>query len=107
LDFCVQCGICKKSGNYFMPGETMIYVPNSSPFVSKHHTNWRMKAMQRMDTRDERDLFFSFPMSIGRKDFEILREKLAHLVREATQLCRDSDPEEIACLNIDLFELKP
>lgn len=106
LDFLVQSGVCERKGAQFTPGQTMIYVPNNSPFVTKHHTNWRMRGMQKMETREDLELFFSFPMSIGKKDFTLIRERLAHLIKEATTICRDTTPEEVACLNIDFFVVR-
>lgn len=105
LDFLVRAGICEKFRDHYKPGKTMVYVPNSSPHVVKHHTNWRIKAIQKMDKRKEKELFFTFPMSIGSKDFDIAREKIAAVIKEITQLCRDSEPTEVACLNIDLFQI--
>ena len=51
-------------------------------------------------------MFFTFPMSISAKDFDVVREKLAHTIKEISQTCRDTDPEQVACLNIDFFEVK-
>ena len=106
LDFLLQAGVCEKRSELFVPGKTMIYVPNVSPFVLKHHMNWRMRAMQKMDTREDRELYFSFPMSIAKNDFDLVREKLANLIKEITEICRASNPEEVACLNIDFFGVK-
>lgn len=103
LHFLVSVGICKEANGTFMLGDVHIHVPNESPFVVKHHTNWRMKAIQKMDSRTKEELFFTSPMSISKKDFEILREKLNLAIKEVVNVAKDSPAEEIVCLNIDFF----
>lgn len=72
-------------------------------FVVKHHTNWRMKAIQKMDTRAKEELYFTAPMSIAKKDFELIREKLNVALKDIVDIAKESAAEEVVCLNIDFF----
>lgn len=103
MQFLVSVGICKESKGLFMLGETHVHVPNESPFVVKHHTSWRMKAVQKMDSRTTEELFFTSPMSIARKDFDAIREKINFVIKEIVDIAKESKAEEIVCLNIDFF----
>lgn len=103
LSFLVQTGICESRDGYYSMGKTVVYVPNSSPFVVKHHTNWRIRAITKMDSRENTELFYSSPMSMSRKDFARVRELLARVIQESLEICKHSDPEDVVCLNIDLF----
>jgi len=103
LSFLVKTGICDFADNKYKMGRAMVYVPNESPFVVKHHTNWRMKAIQKMDSREERELFFSLPMSISMADFDQIRELLAKTIQKSLAICKDSPAEDVVCLNIDFF----
>lgn len=106
LSFLTQVGLCKEeSGKYFL-GESHVHVPNESPFVVKHHTNWRMKAIQKMDSRDSEELFFTAPMSIAKNDFNIVREKINVALKEIVEVAKESPAEEVVCLNIDFFRIK-
>lgn len=105
LYFLLQTGLCTEKNDVFSPGETHVHVPNESPFVMKHHTNWRIKAIQRMDNRENKELFFSAPMSLGKKEFEIIREKMNNIIKEVVEVVKDSDAEEVVCLNIDFFKV--
>ena len=69
LSFLVQTGICNESKGFYSIGEVHVHVPNESPFVVKHHLNWRMKAIQKMDIREANELFFTSPLSQSKKDF--------------------------------------
>lgn len=103
LSFLVQTGICEKQNERYLMGKAVIYVPNNSLFVIKHHTNWRIRAMQKIDSREETELFFTSPMSLARKDFEKIREILAKAIQKSLEICKDSAAEEVVCLNIDFF----
>ncbi|MGZ3696413.1 MAG: TIGR02147 family protein, partial [Bdellovibrionota bacterium] len=103
LTFLLRTGICVTSGNLYQMGKAVVYLSNDSPLVVKHHTNWRIRAMQKMDTRENTELFFTSPMSISTADFARVREVLAKAIEEAQAICRDSKSEEVVNLNIDLF----
>ena len=104
LSFLVQTGICEKKAARFCMGKAVVYVPNDSPFVVKHHTNWRMRAIQKMDQRSDEEMFFSSPMSISKSDFPRIREIFAKAIQQTLQICQTSPAEEIVCLNIDFFK---
>lgn len=104
LSFLVETGLCvEKNGSYSM-GETHVHVPDDSPFVVKHHMNWRVKAIQQMDSRKLEELFFTCPMALSKDDFKKIREKLNKLIKEAIDLAKASPAEEVICLNIDFFQ---
>ncbi len=104
LGFLVGTGLCAEKHGYYSMGEVHIHVPNESPFVVKHHLNWRMKAVQKMDTREPSELFFTSPMSLSVDDFAKIRERLNKLVKEAVDIAKNSNSQEVVCLNIDFFK---
>ncbi|MGE3757717.1 MAG: TIGR02147 family protein [Pseudobdellovibrionaceae bacterium] len=104
LTFLTQTGLCNEKLGLYSIGDTHVHVPNESPFVGKHHTNWRIKAIQKMDTREPNELFFTGPMSIAKKDFEVLRENLNKLIEGVVETAQTSKAEDVFCLNIDLFK---
>lgn len=106
MQFLTEVGLCYEKNGYFLMGETHVHVDNDSPFVLKHHTNWRIKALQDMSTRSERDLFFTGPMSISKKDFDQIRESITKLIKDIVEKAKKSSSEELVCLNIDFFENK-
>jgi uncharacterized protein (TIGR02147 family) len=106
LRFLVETGVCYEADGVFKMGKVHVHVANESPFVLKHHSNWRMKALQRMDVREQSELFFTAPMSISRKDFALIRERLNALVKEIVDIAKASVSEDLFCLNIDFFEAK-
>lgn len=105
LDFLARTGICERHGSKYKPGTTFVYIGNDSPLVVKHHTNWRMKAIQKMDSRESKELFFTSPMSMSVEDFAKIRELLAKSIEKSLEICKASPAKEVVCLNIDFFNL--
>jgi uncharacterized protein (TIGR02147 family) len=103
LNFLGRIGVCQERAGRFHIGDHHLHVPNESPFVVKHHMNWRMKAIQKMDTRESDELFFSAPMTISRRDFGVIRERLNGFIKEAVDIGKDSRAEHLVCLDIDFF----
>ncbi|WP_413578751.1 TIGR02147 family protein [Bdellovibrio sp. HCB290] len=104
ISFLLQTGLCKESKGTFVMGDAHLHIPNESPLVVKHHTNWRMKSIQKMDNRENDELFFTAPMSISQKDFAVIREKLTASIKDIVEVAKDSSAEEVVCLNIDFFK---
>lgn len=104
LAFLVRTGICVSKGARFSMGKAVIYLTNDSPLVVKHHTNWRLRALQKMDTREDTELFYTSPMSMSKADFSRIRELLAKAIEESLAICKDSKSEEVVNLNIDFFK---
>lgn len=104
LGFLVETGICKREGDVYSMGAPSVFIGNQSPLIVKHHSNWRLRSMMKMDRRRPEELFFTSPMSISSRDFDKIREMLARLIEESLNICRDSPAEDVVCLNIDFFK---
>jgi uncharacterized protein (TIGR02147 family) len=103
LSFLVQTGICDESKGFYSIGEVHVHIPNESPFVVKHHLNWRMKAIQKMDSRESDELFFTAPLSLSKDDFLVIREKLNAFLKDFVDIGKESAADTLGCLNIDFF----
>ena len=86
-------------------GPAVIFLTIDSPHAVKHHANWRLRAMQKFDTREESELFYTTPMSMSKADFLKIRELLAKAIEETLAICKDSKSEEVVNLNIDFFKV--
>ena len=105
LQFLTQTGLCTEENGNYKPGVQKTYTDRKSPHTTKHHMNWRMKSMQRSENLDDTELMFTAPISISQKDFLVLREKIVDLINQMMSLVGESDPEGVACLNIDLIKI--
>jgi uncharacterized protein (TIGR02147 family) len=103
IDFLLHQGLCVAEDGKIKMGPKQTHLEADSPLIQRHHSNWRLKAIQRYEKLTEKELCYSGPMSIGRKDFERIREMLTQLIQQTTKIATDSKEETLACLNIDWF----
>jgi len=103
LEFLLSCGLVKQNKDLYQMGTQRTFLEQGSPHLIKHHSNWRIKAVQKADRVSNSELMFTSPMSLSKQDFELIREDLAELLKKISKVVKDSSAEEIACLNIDMF----
>jgi hypothetical protein len=80
------------------------YVRASSPLVKRHHVNWRLKAIEHYEKLSDSELGFTAPLTISKKDFDIVREEILKFIQDLSKRVEKSDSEIVACLNIDWFK---
>lgn len=103
LSFLCSTDLCKfENGKYHM-GDQHVHVPANSPFVIRHHTNWRLRAINSLEKTLQEEMNFTAPMSISKKDFLLIREKIVKLIQEAIEVAKASEAEDLATLTIDFF----
>lgn len=107
LRFLTETGLCTQKDLHYKMGAQSTHVEQGSPFLLKHHSNWRLKAIDRSETLSERELLFTAPLSISKKDFDALREELAAFIKKVYAVAKDSPAETIACMNLDFFFVEP
>ena len=85
-------------------GPQKTHLENSSPWVIKHHHNWRIKSMEAMQNYDEADLFYSAPMSLSVEVANQVRQQLPEFIKQIVDQVGPSKSEVVRCLNIDWFQ---
>ncbi len=105
IQFLIANNLCREENQRFYIGPTFTYLERSSPFLVRHHLNWRNKAMQKMDRTEEEELFFTGPISLNQEDFLKIKTMILDFISEATQVVKASPADQLACLNIDLFKI--
>ncbi len=103
LDFLCQSGLCEEKNSHYLMKTQHTHVEFGSPFLARHHHNWRSKAIIKSESLEKEELMVTAPMSISRKDFDAIRESLAKSLKGIFDAAKNSDPEIVACLNIDFF----
>ena len=97
--------VIEKNGTYHA-GAIFTHLEKSSPLVIKHHTNWRLKAIQAAEELTDSELMYSINVSLSKKDFENLREEMAKLIQSFLKVVKDSPAEDVAQFNLDFFWIK-
>lgn len=108
LQFLEEYQLITKTKNGYNWLGTSTHIPASSPLVSRHHQNWRMKATNNLfrDINQTEEVFFTAPMIIDKQSATKLREKILNFISSNQKLLRDAPSKNLFCLNIDFFEIK-
>jgi uncharacterized protein (TIGR02147 family) len=103
VQFLVASSLCTQENAIFKMGTQSTHVEKGSPFLIKHHSNWRIAAIQKSESLSDEELMFTANISLSQKDFAHLREILIKTIQSLGEKVKDSPAEEIANVNLDLF----
>jgi uncharacterized protein (TIGR02147 family) len=104
LTFLAQVGLAIEEGGRYRPGQASIYLPENSPLISKHHGNWRNRAVHSMDVPQLHDLHYSSVATLNSKDLPKIRAILVKAIEEVRAVIRAStDEDTVFCYDLDLF----
>lgn len=105
LEFLIKHGLIKIHKGKIEIGPTLIHLESSSPNISRHHQNWRTRAFLKYDNFSKQDLSYTAPITLSKKDVEVVREKILKFISETLAIVKDSPSEELCCLCVDWFQV--
>lgn len=88
-------------------GPQVTHVGHDSPYVNRHHLNWRLKALQSMETVSDSHLFYTGPMALSHEAASEIHKMLIDFVQRSTSRAAASESQVLRCLNFDWFPIKP
>lgn len=103
LYFLVDNNLIIEKNNLYFSGPQHTHLTKGSPYINNHHRNWRQKALEKMQTTSDEELHFTFPMSLSKKDAELVFNKILKLIDDVNKVAVDTSDEELFCLNMDWF----
>lgn len=106
IDFLLQHGLCVEEKGKIKMGPKLTHLEAASPLVTRHHSNWRLRAMNKSGLLAKDEIMYSGPMSLSQEDMEWVRARIVDLLEEVVQRVKKSDSERVACLNIDWFDIR-
>lgn len=104
LDFLIQIGLLVQKKADLEIGPARVFLGSSNMLVTKHHQNWRLQGFNKMVSSEDKNLFYTCPMSLSEKVAEDLRHEISSLIDRSLKLVGPSKSETARCLNIDWFE---
>ena len=104
LEFLLGAGLAKKEGDRYLPGLARIFLERESEMYTRHHINWRLKAIDAIDRDDQKNnLHFASVVSLAKSDIHHLQEVLIQGIENARKLIKESKEEELFVLTLDFF----
>ncbi|MEK6705217.1 MAG: DUF4423 domain-containing protein, partial [Bdellovibrionota bacterium] len=104
LEFLVKSGLAKRHGTEYGIGERRIHLNKDSPFVRKHHINWRVKSITSLDFPLKSDLHYSGVFTLSESDFVKIRETFLETLEKMEPLLKASKEETVAAFCLDWFK---
>ncbi|MCB0408521.1 MAG: TIGR02147 family protein [Bdellovibrionales bacterium] len=106
LTFLKNAGLVVEKNNVLNVGPQVTHVGHDSPFVYKHHSNWRLKSLQCMENvSSEKELFYTGPMALSEEAADDIRSQAVQFIERATKTASKSNSATVACLNLDWFRV--
>lgn len=106
LDFLTSVGLILCKDNRYSIGTSSIHLDRQSPMISKHHTNWRMKAIQSLEHVKTNDLHYSSVITASEQDSVKIRAIMVKAIEDIRTLVSKSKDERGFSYNMDFFEIK-
>jgi uncharacterized protein (TIGR02147 family) len=103
MGFLLEKNLCTMKENGLAMGYSKTHIPSDSPLVKNHHLNWRLKGLDFVRHVSPLELSFTAPFSVSKKDFALIRTKILDMIQDISKVVSESEPEVVACLNLDHF----
>ncbi len=106
LLFLASIGLVREVKGKILPGETRIHLESDSPMISKHHTNWRIQAIESLERESFEALHYSSLIAVSQDDAPQIREILVKAIEQVRDVVKNSQNENaIYCYALDFFGL--
>ncbi|MNL41113.1 hypothetical protein D3C87_1635070 [compost metagenome] len=106
VEFLLQTQLITLNGAKFKIGQRSTHLEKDSPYISRHHTNWHMQTMKRIDELTDEELIYSSPFSMNEKDFLAFREEVVKLIQSFVERAKASEATEVGVFTTGLTWLK-
>lgn len=100
-----EWGLVNKKGQAWAHAGPSIHLRPDSPFLVRHHENWRKRAVDRAHLLGTQNINYTALYSIDEKHKEQIRELCLQLINESRNLAGASPTQDVHCLNIDFFSI--
>lgn len=108
LQFLMSRGlVIEKEDKTLDRGPQNTFLPSDSPLISRHHMNWRMKAMERHPRMKQDELAFSAPLTLAESEIPEIKKMCLDFIQEVSKKVSKSPAEKLTCINIDWFRVGP
>lgn len=105
LQFLTDNNLIEQKGTNYKVKKSVIHLEKDSPILTQHHSHWRLRAIEAIQTPRIDNLHYSGIMSLSKDDYEWVRERLGLLLEEVVERIGPSRDEKLATLCFDFFQV--
>lgn len=106
LEFLLKTRLCVMKDGKYNVGPMRTHVEADSPLASRHHGNWRLKAIESFDKLKSDEIVFTSPVILETKDALKIRNLILDFVESTDKVFDKSGNEELFCLNVDWVRVR-
>lgn len=103
--FLLEHQLISQKNNQFGIGKRQIHLGDDSRHVFNHHTNWRLKVIEKLGTQQKQKLNYSSLIGISRSDADKIKEILLNAISDINKTVQSSGEEQAYIVNIDFLDL--
>lgn len=105
LDFLIQFDLVTAEGPLYKMKQNNVYLEPTSPLVTSHHLNWRMKVVEALDAQQDFDMHYSLVFAVSEDDARQIKEILRQSIRDLDAKISKSKEEALFGICIDCFKV--
>lgn len=107
LNFLIEVGLAKRGADgQVVIGDTHIHLGKDSKNINRHHSNWRWKAIQNIESGNQEDLHYSSAVTISKSDANAIKDLIIENLKSINTRIIESKEEEVFVFNFDFFNIK-
>jgi uncharacterized protein (TIGR02147 family) len=92
------------SGRWTFSSQTT-HLPNSSPFISAHHLNWRQRAVLDSQSQETDGIHYTMVQSLSESDMQKIKAMILRMIDDYNRVAAPSKEEELICFTCDFFRV--
>jgi uncharacterized protein (TIGR02147 family) len=105
LDFLISRRLVEEKAGKYKPGKSRVHLGSRSPLISRHHANWRIKAVEVQERNHPKNLHYSGVLAISKKDGERIKSMILDMLQNTEKVIIPSKEERLFVLLVDFFKL--
>lgn len=105
LEGLAKNGFVRTERGRWLPSTYVMPLSKESPFITYHHNNWRTRAVQSSQIKNEEGVHLTIVQSMSKEATREIKELIFDLVDESARVVNGSESESVMCTNIDFFNI--
>ncbi len=105
LEFLLSAGLVVRKNDHFDMGTQSTHLGKDSPLVFKHHANWRLQTLKKLEEQNDENFHYSTVMSLSPEAVEQIKNLLVKTVKGSNEAMESSKEELLYGLGMDFYEL--
>lgn len=106
VQFLENHNLITRLGDEYIPTQNWIRLDRQSPHITKLHSNWRLKAVQSIESQKEDDLHFSGVYSLDATTAMAIREDFLETISRHVKKIEKAPEEDLFVIGVDFFGLR-